>query len=102
MVTHVSPEEVVRAGILVRIPPALRAYTQGQDEVVVEARDVRGLLDALEAAFPGIRDRVMDEAGRRRQYVNIFHNDELTRDPLPDIRLAPGDVVHILPSVAGG
>ena len=102
MVTHVSPEEVVRRGILVRIPPALRAYTQGQDEVVVEARDVRGLLDALEAAFPGIRDRVMDEAGRRRQYVNIFHNDELTRDPLPDIRLAPGDVVHILPSVAGG
>ena len=102
MVTHVSPEEVVRTGILVRIPPALRSYTQGQDEVVVEASDVRGLLDALEAAFPGIRDRVMDEAGRRRQYVNIFQNDELTRDPLPDIRLAPGDVVHILPSVAGG
>jgi len=97
-----SPEELARAGVLVRIPPALRTFTQGQDEVVAEAGNARGLLDALEAMFPGIRDRVVDEAGRRRQYVNIFVNDELTRDPLPNVRLAPGDIVHILPSVAGG
>jgi molybdopterin converting factor small subunit len=80
----------------------LRTYTQGQDEVVADAGDARALLEALEATFPGLRDRVVDEAGRRRPYVNIFVNDELTINPLPEIRLAPGDVVHILPSVAGG
>ncbi|TMA04822.1 MAG: MoaD/ThiS family protein [Methanobacteriota archaeon] len=102
MASDVSPKEIARAGVLVRIPPALRSYTDGQDEVVLEASDVAAMLHALDANFPGIRDRVVDEAGRRRPYVNVFVNEELIGTSLPDTKLNPGDVVHILPSVAGG
>jgi len=100
--TRASSAEIARTGVTVRIPPALRSYTDGQDEVVLEADDVESLLRALDRAFPGIRDRVVDEAGRRRQYVNIFVNEELLWSSLPEARLRRGDVVHILPSVAGG
>lgn len=102
MASRLSPEEIAGAGVLVRIPPALRSYTDGQDEVVLEAPDIARLLEALDGAFPGIRDRVVDETGRRRQYVNIFVNEDLVWADLPEARLKPGDVVHILPSVAGG
>lgn len=88
--------------MLVRIPPALRSYTDGQDEIVLEANDVAAVLHALNASFPGIRDRVVDETGRRRPYVNIFLNEELVTSSLPEAKLKPGDTVHILPSVAGG
>ena len=102
MASGVLPEEIARTGILVMIPPALRSYTDGQDEVVLEASDVAAVLRSLDAAFPGIRDRVVDEAGRRRQYVNVFVNEELLLAALADAKVKPGDVVHILPSVAGG
>jgi molybdopterin synthase sulfur carrier subunit len=93
---------MTRSGVLVRIPPALRSYTDGQDEVVLEAGDIAAALQALESAFPGIRDRVVDETGRRRPYVNVFLNEDLVVSALPDVTLKPGDVLHILPSVAGG
>ena len=88
--------------MLVRIPPALRSYTGGEDEVVLDVTDLSGILRALEASFPGIRDRVVDEAGRRRPYVNVFVNEDLVREDLSSVALKPGDIVHILPSVAGG
>ncbi len=88
--------------MLVRIPPALRSYTGGEDEVVLDVTDLSGILRALEASFPGIRDRVVDEAGRRRPYVNVFVNEDLVREELSSVALKPGDIVHILPSVAGG
>jgi len=88
--------------VLVRIPPALRSYTGGEDEIVLDVADLPGILRALEASFPGIRDRVVDEAGRRRPYVNVFVNEDLVREDLSSVALKPGDVVHILPSVAGG
>jgi molybdopterin synthase sulfur carrier subunit len=100
--SRASAEEIARVGILVRIPPALRSYTGGEDEVVLEASDLAGLLRALEASFPGIRDRVVDETGRRRPYVNVFLNEDLVMTPFADVPLKPGVVVHILPSVAGG
>ena len=97
-----SAQEVARLGITVHVPPALRAYTDGQDEVCLEAADLDALLRALDGAFPGIRARVVDETGRTRPYVNVFVNDELVRGPLSEARLSPGDAVHLLPSVAGG
>ena len=45
---------------------------------------------------------LIDEAGRRRPYVNVFLNEDLVMTPIPSVALKPGDVVHILPSVAGG
>ena len=102
MATRASSDEIARTGVTVRIPPALRSYTDGQDEVVLEADDVASLLRSLDRAFPGIRVRVVDEAGQRRQYVNIFVNEDLLWSSLPEARLRRGDVVHILSSVAGG
>ncbi len=97
-----SKAAVARLGIKVYVPPALRSYTDGQDEVILEASDVAALLSALNTAFPGFRDRIVDEAGRPRPYVNIFVNEDLVRQPFAQARLSPGDAVHILPSVAGG
>ncbi len=99
---RVPSEAIRRLGVTVHVPPTLRSYTDGQDEVCVEAADLASLLKALDAAFPGFRERVIDEAGKPRPYVNVFVNDELVRGPFSDTRLAPGDAVHILPSVAGG
>lgn len=99
---RVSTADVAREGVLVRIPPALRIFTDGKDEVRMEANDVESLLVGLDEAFPGIRDRIVDETGRLRPYVNVFVNDDLRRDVPRDIALRGGDVVHILPSVAGG
>ena len=102
MGSAVTPDEIVRAGVLVRIPPALRSYTHGQVEVVLEAGDLARALNVLESSFPGIRTRVVDETGQRRPYVNFFVNEELVGSDLGEIALKPGDIVHILPSVAGG
>ncbi len=97
-----SPEELARAGVLVRIPSALLPFTAGQDEVLLEAGDLASLVMRLDEAFPGIRERIVDEAGKRREFVNLFVNEDLARGPLGQAVLRPGDVVHILPSVAGG
>lgn len=97
-----TANEVERVGVLVRIPSALRVYTDGQEEILLEASDLAALVLRLEEAFPGIADRIVDETGRSRQYVNLFVNEELMRGPLSSIRLSPGDAVHIVPSIAGG
>lgn len=102
MDSRVSPEELTRLGVTVHIPPTLRTFTDGQDEVLAEGPDLATLLVRLDGAFPGLRERVVNETGRPRPYVNLFVNDELVRAPLPEVPLRPGDVVHILPSVAGG
>ncbi|HII41111.1 MAG TPA: MoaD/ThiS family protein [Thermoplasmata archaeon] len=102
MESRVSAGELARLGVTVRIPTTLRAYTDGQDEVLLEGTDLAALLRRLDDAFPGIRERVVDETGAPRRYVNLFVNDELVREPLPAVHLSAGDVVHILPSVAGG
>src|SRR2546427_9636836 len=101
MAADVSPREIARTGVLVRIAPALRAYTDGQDEVVLEASNVAAMLRALDANFPGIRDRVVDEAGRRRPDVKGFVNEELIGAAVPEAELKPGDGVHILPRRSG-
>ena len=97
-----SVDKVVDSAVLVRVPNALRTYTAGQDEILLDAPSVANLLDRLEEAFPGIRDRVLDETGRLRRYVNVFVNEDQVQGDLGRVTLAPGDVVHILPSVAGG
>ncbi|MEK6986693.1 MAG: MoaD/ThiS family protein [Candidatus Thermoplasmatota archaeon] len=99
---RIASEELIRSGVLVRIPSALLSFTGGQDEVLLEATDFASLVARLDVAFPGVGDRILDEAGRLRQCVNVFVNDELVRGAPDRLRLSPGDQVHILPSVAGG
>ncbi len=89
--------------ITVRIPTALRRITQGQGEVQVEASTIAELIDKLEQEFPGIKERLVDESGEIRKFVNFFVNDEDIRFLQgKDTPLKEGDVVSIIPAIAGG
>lgn len=89
--------------ITVRIPTALRRITQGQGEVSVEATNIGQLIDVLEKEFPGIKERLVDENGEIRKFVNFFVNDEDIRFLQgKDTPLKDGDVVAIIPAIAGG
>ncbi len=89
--------------IKIRIPGALRQHTRGAAVVEVEAKDVSQALEALDRKFPGFRERLYDNEGQLRQFINIYRNDE-------DIRFGSGlktplsenDDLSIVPAVAGG
>lgn len=89
--------------VTVRIPTQLRSLTGGAGEVAVEAKTVRGAIDALEQGHPGMEARLLDEQGALRRFVNLFVADEDVRflDGL-DTPLEPGSTVSIVPAVAGG
>ncbi|TMF87134.1 MAG: MoaD/ThiS family protein [Chloroflexi bacterium] len=86
-----------------RIPGPLRSLSGGQSTVEVEAGDLRAAIDHLDQKHPGFKNRLLDEQGEPRQFVNIYLNDE-------DIRLGRGlgsavkesDEISIVPAVAGG
>lgn len=87
----------------VRIPSPLRKLTDGQAEVEVEAADVRTAIKALEARHPGIGDRLLDEDGELRRFVNVFVRDEDVRfQEGLDTPVGEDDVVSVIPAVAGG
>jgi molybdopterin synthase sulfur carrier subunit len=91
--------------VSVRIPTILRTYTDGASEVMVEPAEdtLAGVLDALEAAAPGIRARVLDDDGKLRRFVNVYADDEDVRfvDGLATPTPA-GTKISIIPAVAGG
>lgn len=87
----------------VRIPTPLQKLTGNQGEVEVSASSVQSVIDELEKKFPGFKDRLCDENGKIRRFVNIYLNDEDVRflqgetTPVKD-----GDQVSIIPAIAGG
>jgi len=87
----------------VRIPTQLRELSAGQSELDVEGATVADVLKALDAAHPGFRDRLYDDNGKLRRFVNVFVADEDIRflDGL-DTEVADNQTVSIVPAVAGG
>jgi molybdopterin converting factor small subunit len=91
--------------VTVHVPAALRQHGEGPAEVVLDQPPITvgGLLQALFAAHPGLRDRLVGETGRLREHVNLFVGSESIRHtggfetPVPD-----GAEVTILPAVSGG
>ena len=89
--------------VLVRIPTPLRALTKGNAEIHVSADTVADVIDDLDRQFAGLRDRLLDESGELRRFINIYVNQE-------DIRflqskktaLKDGDEMSIVPAIAGG
>ncbi|GBD38035.1 MAG: MoaD family protein [Deltaproteobacteria bacterium] len=87
----------------VRIPTPLRRITGDKDEVTVNAKNIKDLIEELEKQFPGIKERICDENGNIRRFINLYVNNE-------DIRFLNGvetqlkenDVVSIIPAIAGG
>ncbi len=89
--------------ITVRIPTPLRNLTGGAAQVEVEARNVRGVIAELEQAHPGIAARLLDDTGNLRRFVNVFVRDEDVRFQQGlETEVANGEVVSIVPAVAGG
>ncbi len=89
--------------LAVRIPTQLRSLTGNAAEVTVEGSTVGEALKALEAAYPGIGERIFDEGGRLRRFVNVFLADEDVRflDGLAT-PVSEGQTISIVPAVAGG
>ena len=89
--------------VTVRVPTILRQYTAGAAEVAVDGATLGDVVAALEAAYPGIGPRVLDDAGKLRRFVNVYVNDDDVRfaeglqTPTPD-----GTSVSVIPAVAGG
>ena len=89
--------------VTVKIPTPLRTLTDGQAEVTVEAATVEEALYKLRAEFGGFGEKVLDEDGRLRRFINIFVNEDNIKDR-DDLAtpIQPGDTISILPSIAGG
>lgn len=89
--------------VSVRIPTILRTYTNDQSQVEAEGATLVDVIESLEANFPGIKARVLDEDGALRRFVNIYVSEEDVRfsdglsTPTPD-----GTQISIIPAVAGG
>ena len=89
--------------VKVRIPTPLQKLTNEQEEVDVKASSIRDLIGTLEKNYPGIKDRICDESGNIRRFVNIFLNEEDIRFlGKENTSLKDGDVVSIIPAIAGG
>jgi molybdopterin synthase sulfur carrier subunit len=88
---------------MVRIPTPLRRITNGVDKVSVDGQNLRSVIDSLNKAHPGIKDRLCDESGELRHFVNVYLNGEDVRY-LQGLNTATktGDEVSIVPAVAGG
>ena len=89
--------------VRVRIPTPLRAITKGAAELTAKANDVSELIEDLERQYAGLRERLVEDGGEIRRFINIYVNEE-------DIRflkgkattLKDGDEVSIVPAIAGG
>ncbi|MEI7886918.1 MAG: ubiquitin-like small modifier protein 1 [Actinomycetes bacterium] len=89
--------------VSIRIPTTLRTLTGGSSEVQVEGATVSEALQSLEDTHPGFKERLFDDDGGLRRFVNVFVADDDVRyldgvnTPVPD-----GETIAIIPAVAGG
>ena len=89
--------------ITVLIPQPLRGLTGNQSKVQASGGKLVDCIGNLDSSFPGMRDRLMDESGQIRRFVNIYVNGEDVRfSEGLDTGLKDGDEVSIVPAVAGG
>ena len=96
-------QENMALSIIVRIPTPLRKLTEDQDVVTGEGHTLKECIDSLESRFPGMKERLCDEQGDLRRFVNVYVNGEDVRfQEGMQTPLQSGDEVSIVPAVAGG
>ena len=89
--------------VIVRIPTPLRRLTQNLAEVETEGADIESIIENLEASYPGMKERLCDEGGNIRRFVNIYLNDEDIRFlDGKETAVADGAEISIIPAIAGG
>lgn len=87
----------------VRIPTPLRKLTSDKDEVNISAANIGQLIDEMESQYPGIKSRLCDESGNVRRFINLYVNNEDIRFLKgKETALNEGDIVSIIPAIAGG
>jgi molybdopterin synthase sulfur carrier subunit len=87
----------------IRIPAPLRKLTNDQAVVEVEGKTIKDLLAGLDKNYPGLKERICDESGQIRRFVNIFVNGEDIRfKDGPNTTVDNGAEVSIIPAIAGG
>lgn len=87
----------------VLVPTPLRRLTGGQSKVNVEANDVQGVIVALEEAYPGVGDKILDSSGEIKRFINIFVNEsEIRTLQGRSTPVSADDKVSIVPAMAGG
>ena len=89
--------------VQVRIPTILRSYTGGAAEVSAAAGTLREIIAGLDAAYPGLGGRLLDDGGQLRRFVNVYVGEEDVRFAQGlDTPVAAGARVSVIPAVAGG
>ncbi|MGV3773032.1 MAG: MoaD/ThiS family protein [Verrucomicrobiales bacterium] len=87
----------------VRIPTPLRKLTNNEELIEVNASTVGGAITELQTRFPGIQERLLDENGGVRRFVNVYVNEEDIRFlQNKETPLQAGDEISIIPAIAGG
>jgi sulfur-carrier protein len=89
--------------VRVRVPTPLRKFTQGADEVDALGNTIRSIVEDLEKNYPGIKERICDETGKVRRFVNVYVNgDDIRFLQNLETALKEGDNISIVPAIAGG
>jgi len=89
--------------IQVRIPTILRSYTDGASEVTAPEGTLREVIAGLDAAYPGLGGRILDDGGQLRRFVNVYVGEEDVRFAQGlDTQVSAGSRVSFIPAVAGG
>ncbi len=89
--------------VKVKIPTPLQKLVNRQSEVNAEGENVTSLIDNMEEQYPGIKDRICDEQGKVRRFVNIYLNGEDIRFlNAESTAIKSGDEISIIPAIAGG
>ena len=87
----------------VRIPTPLRGLTENREVVQARGDTVDAIIKDLQAQYPGLKERLCDDKGALRRFVNVFLNDEDIRfQEGPATKVKEGDEVSIIPAIAGG
>ncbi len=87
----------------VRIPTPLRKLTNNEELVEVQGSTMGEVFKELQTRFPGIQERLLDESGAVRRFVNVYVNEEDIRFlQNQDTPINPGDEISIIPAIAGG
>lgn len=89
--------------VKVRIPSPLQKLTKNQSEVSANGKNIKELFSDLEKQYPGLRDRIYDESGSLRRFINVYINEEDIRFLKgEESEVKDGDDVSIIPAIAGG
>jgi len=89
--------------IQVRIPTPLRKFTGGAESVTASGATVAAIVQDVESRHPGLKERICDDAGKVRRFVNVYVNGEDIRFLSSlDTPVKDGDEISIVPAIAGG